>query len=255
MKGLSGLILAIGLGIIGAVFNFAYLTQKSRDFERVAFVGIRGDVNLAPGERLTEEVIVPVEIPAANIGNLDDFAYRYAGRGDRSLVGWTVARPIAGGSLVLRDHLATPPDRLDLGGDGAEDERAMWIPVNTRTFVPSLVNPGDQVSFLVGGGTAPSRAPSLADEYDEEAAFNAPLRSGPGASTEIVGPFEILALGNRLGSAEVFRGAQMPHAQENVMAVRVRVADDGRLEPKAQQLWDVLRATNFSDVGVLLHPR
>ena len=35
MKGIHGLILAIGLGIAGALFNFAYLANRSRDVEKV----------------------------------------------------------------------------------------------------------------------------------------------------------------------------------------------------------------------------
>jgi hypothetical protein len=41
-----------------------------------------------------------------------------------------------------------------------------------------------------------------------------------------------------------------------VLTISVTMIDDGKeLEQKAQKLWDLLKATNFQQVGVLLHPR
>ena len=69
----------------------------------------------------------------------------------------------------------------------------------------------------------------------------------------MIGPFRILALGNRLGSQEVLRASGMSPSQENVMAVAVKVVK-GELDEKGQKLLDTLRLTNFQQVQVLLHP-
>ena len=72
---------------------------------------------------------------------------------------------------------------------------------------------------------------------------------------ETVGPFTILALGNRLCSPEVMRaskGAQQ--LQENVLAIRVSSRAAGEPE-RAERLWGLLQATNFREVGIKLHSR
>ena len=85
-----------------------------------------------------------------------------------------------------------------------------------------------------------------------------PADGGSAASSspiETVGPFTILALGNRLCSPEVMRaskGAQQ--IQENVLAIRVSARVTGEPE-RAEQLWSLLQATNFREVGIKLHSR
>ena len=68
---------------------------------------------------------------------------------------------------------------------------------------------------------------------------------------EILGD-RVIALGNRMGSPDVMRGARMQQVQENVMTIAVRM-DGDEMEPKARRLWDVLVRNNFKQVGVLLH--
>lgn len=247
MKNTYGLLLALALGVAGALFNFAYLMGKSREVRTVEFIGVAPDAVVDRGERLTEAMLVPVGIPAAATGNLEDFAILYADR--LTVVGMPVWRTLDGGSLLLRDDLKTPPQELKLGDEpGAEQtEAATWVPVDTRTFVPSLVVPGDQVSFIVsdvvgaptpaGPNPTPSGAPSVAI-----------------GSPDLIGPFKVLSLGNRLGSTEVMRAAKVPQMQENVMTISVRL-ENGSLEPKAEKLMRYLQSTGFRGVGVLLHPR
>ena len=91
MKGAHGLFLAIGLGVAGALFNFAYLATRSADVDKVAFVGISPDADVARGQRLTEEVLMRVDVPRLWVGNLDDVAVLYSAR--QSVVGSRVWRP------------------------------------------------------------------------------------------------------------------------------------------------------------------
>src|SRR5262249_47420532 len=125
----------------------------------------------------------------------------------------------------------------------AADEMGVWIPVDSRTFVPSLVNAGDNVSFIIPrvGGTFPTPA-------DE------PSAAGKAASmTETIGPFRILGLRNPLGSPEVLRASGQTPSQENVMAVAVKSVA-GEFDEKGQKLLDALRLTNFQQCQVILHP-
>ncbi len=243
MKGIQGLILAIGLGVAGALFNWAYLAGKSSQETMVSFVGIKGNTTVNHGEILRDEDLVPVRIPLRLVGNLNNFAVRYDGKG--SVVGQRVSRNMTGECLLLREDLKTPPQKLDL----EEGEDVWWIPVDTRAFVPSLVKPGDMVSFLIGRPSRPTRA--------VPGRPRSPAEAGDDSSTgpiKPIGPFKILALGNRLGSSDVMRAARTPQLQENVLAIRVsdHVAGERRM---AEELWRLLQATNFRNVGVTLHNR
>jgi Flp pilus assembly protein CpaB len=243
MKNVSGLIIAIGLGVAGAALNWMYLQQESSQIEKVNFIGVRERINR--GDPIREEGLVPMPYPRATAREMEEFYILWDAR--QTVVGRTANRPYGEGDLVLRQDLKAPPPELKLRD---KNERAMWIPVDTTTFVPSLVVPGNEVSFLVSRAVA--GGPTLAVPSDGEEA-TPPPRSQAG-STDVIGPFKVLALGNRLGSAEVMQAAKIPQLQENVITVRVKMEGD-KLEPKAQKLWDLLKITNFRQVGVLLHPQ
>ena len=246
MKGVQGLILAIGLGVAGALFNWAYLYNRSRDVEKINFIGIAPGATINRGEVLREDQLVPVGIPERWVGNLKDFALLYDTR--QTVTGSPVWRTIGGETLLLAEDLKTPPQELKLG----EGEKGMWISVGTRAIVPSLVMPGDTVSFVVSrsqvGAPTPAKPP---EQPGGEGAGNEPA-SAPTGPMEIIGPFRVLSLGNRLGSPEVMRAAKIPQVQEMILTVAVKVVG-GQLEPKAQKLLQANNANNI--VGILLDER
>lgn len=238
MKNVIGLVIAICLGLVAAVLNWKYLERKSREVETVAFVAIDDQARLRQGDTFQESHLAPVEIPRRQVGRLDKSAVLYADR--HTVIGMKAIREYDGGEIILRQDLKTPPAELTL----LENERVMWIPVDVNTFVPALVAPGDFVSFIV---PKPVDAPELELTGTPEGAIAS-------HSHEIVGPFRIVSLGNRLGSSQVFRAAGLSGGQENVLGISVQVQRD-ELEPRAQKLFDRLKQTNFRQVGVLLHPR
>lgn len=245
MKSVKGLLVAVALGLAGATLNWFYLAEQASKFDKVAFIGIKEGVTLRQGDPLRDDQLVPVEIPSNAIGTLKEFAYFYHDKA--TVIGQSPKRAYAGGELLLRQDMRTPPSELKLAG---RDQRALCIPVDTSSFIPSLVVPGDKVDFLVArpeGVTVPTPA-----EGSEEPGARAPRVSAGGS--EIIGPFRVLSLGNRLGSEEVMKANHIQQVQENVMTISVEVVGD-ELEPKAKKLWDMLRRTNFRGVGVLLHPR
>jgi hypothetical protein len=139
----------------------------------------------------------------------------------------------------------------------ADDERAWGIPIDTRQFPVALINPGDLVSFLVPrtAGLVPTPAGTQGSDNEptEENGQDPAPRRAPGA-VETVGPFKVLSLGNRLGTAEVMRAHRIPVSQENVLTIAVKI-EKGQPEPKAQKLFTLLHAADFRGVGVQLHPR
>ena len=81
------------------------------------------------------------------------------------------------------------------------------------------------------------------------------MRPGaPGQRVETVGPFRVLSIGNRLGSADVLKASGSAQFQENVMTIAVKMQGD-QLEPRAVKLLTLLQSGGARQAGVLLHPR
>ena len=107
MKGIYGLILAIGLGFVGFVLNWIYLADRASQFETVSFLGIKAGKTVNRGETLRDEDLVPVPIPRQSVGTLKDFAVLYNAK--QSVVGQPVWRTLVGGHILLNEDLKTPP--------------------------------------------------------------------------------------------------------------------------------------------------
>jgi hypothetical protein len=238
MKGIQGLLVAIGLGVAGALFNWAYLASRSSQDATVSFVGIKDGQTVNRGETLREDHLLELTIPERWVGNLKDFAFQYKDKS--TVVGRPVWRTLSGECLLLSDDLKTPPEGLKL----EEGEEMIWIPVESRAFVPSLISPGDEVMFLVPRLTPASLGMSAVGGSGGREGSDAaqPISS----TTSEIGPFRVRALGNRLGSAQVWAAAKIPQLQENVIGISVRPEE----KRKAMALWDVLQATNYRQVGI-----
>ena len=242
MKSVSGLIIAIGLGVAGAALNWMYLQQESSQIEKIDFVGVHERINR--GDPIRGDALVPVPYPRSMANEMKEFYVLWEAR--QTVIGSNANRPLSDGDLVLRQDLKAPPAELKLR---EKDERALAIPLDTTMFVSSRVVPGNKVSFLFSR-TLPG-GPTLAVPNDGS---DSPGGAKPQGDTDVIGPFKVLAIGNRLGSAEVMQAAKIAQVQENVVTILVKMEGD-KLEPKAQRLWDLLRATNFRQVGVLVHPQ
>ena len=248
MNGKIALPIAAGLALAGAALNWIYLTNKAQQLEKIEFLCVAPGVTIRPGDRFTEDKLAPLAIPKNNVGeNLRKEAILFADRG--TVIGMAAVRVHPEREILLRQDLKTPPLTLALNKD---KEVAIWIPVDTRTFVPSLVSAGDLVSFMVGGVPTPALPPE-ADGGGEENGATSPMPSRPG-NAELIGPFKVLSLGNRLGSTEVLKASGLPQMQENVMTISASI-EGGQLDPKAQKLWKLLQSSGFRQVGVVLHAR
>ncbi|MGO9112192.1 MAG: hypothetical protein ACLP9L_23440 [Thermoguttaceae bacterium] len=269
MKGIHGLIVAVALGLAGAAANFFYLNTEAQKKDMVAFIGIKKGVIVARGERLTDDNLVKVEIPANHVGNLRDYVFLWDERvGVKDMPVWRTLDSKTDSSteaaLLLRSDVKTPLKELELG----KDEVIRWIPVDSRSFVPSLIAPGDQVSFILPRFQAgPTRAgrPKPAAEPGKPAADaagipalepkgddNTDIMEMPASQIEIIGPFTVLSVGNRLGDAKIMQSGKIPQLQENVLGIRVSSRVPGEAE-KAAILWDRLQAVNFRQVGIQRH--
>jgi len=263
MKGIQGLIVAIGLGITGALLNFIYLANKSGNLEAVAFIGIGDNVRVARGTTILGDHLVRVDVPGKLAGNLEKFAVKYSEVS--TVVGQRALRTLEGGSLLFRDDLRTPPAELDFSEnllDGVE-EVARGIPIDSRSIVPSLIEPGNLVSFLAP--RVPAESPAVAAPLSPGGAepgkpellrpIPGPGAAGAGSGSEEfepVGPFRVLSVGSRVGRRDVFQAAGLATAQENVLVIALQLKNKKLLDP-GPRLERLLQSANVRPLSVLLH--
>jgi hypothetical protein len=256
MNNWIGLLIALSLALVAGVLNWKYLERKSEEIEMVSFVAIKEGVRIKPGDTFLEKHFAPLDVPRKSVGYLTESAVLYSDR--FTIVSMKALRDYVGGDVLLRQELKTPPEEFTLG----KDELAIWIPVDGSSFVSSLVEPGDMVSFFV---TSPAPAvdthgpPGPVQDEDPEWNLEGNLRPKPPeriayGESELIGPFRVLSLGGRLGSYEVSRASGASSAQENVMGIAVRQVGNG-VEPKAEKLLQRVNSASFRQAGVLLHPR
>ncbi len=143
MKGMQGLVIAGMLGLLGVALNWIYLHGKTKDIKTVTFLGINSAATIEAGEVIKESHLAPVAVPEMNSGNLKEFVYLYQDRD--SIVGFTATRRYEGGDLIYREHNRRPPPEITLD----KGQKLIWIPANSSSFVPALVDPGDTIEFVV----------------------------------------------------------------------------------------------------------
>jgi hypothetical protein len=173
----------------------------------------------------------------------------------------TVYRTLEGGSLLMRTDTKTPPPELIFGEQtqpGVE-EVAIGVPIDADRIVPSLIKPGDLVSFLSSRSSAdgptlasPSRPEPAKADTPQPVSSDEGEPAPPADDIERIGPFRVLSLGTRLGSVDVARAARQGAVQENVMMVAVRIEND-KFEPKAMKLLRLMERSRSRALGYVLH--
>ena len=228
MKGIQGLLIAIVLGLLGAVVNMYYLT-KGRDTTFVQFIGVRDGQKISEGQRFSREQLEPVAIPSENAGDLKKYAILHSEID--SVVGWKSRRAFDGqrGELLLRTDVRTPTELLNL----KENQAAISVLVNPATTMSSQIIPEvTPVSFYLP--------------------VDRTIVGGSGA-WDWYGPFEVLAVGGRLGRPETSGRRKTSQQKANVLTLRARFRE-GRIDAKIADLKEYLRRTNNQPLDVMIHP-
>lgn len=245
MKNMQILMVAAGLGVCGAVLNFAYLTSRARNIDEVKFVAMKSDAGVNRGDKLTEDMLMPVGVPKDCVGNLEKVAVLYENLS--GVVGRKVCRPLAANQLLLLEDFRTHPTELER----TPGVQVMFIPVQSPGFVPSLFKPGDLIMFKVPSGPTPAAPPEAGTPPPEGKSADAEAHVAALADENTIGPFVVLSLGNRLSDADAMRTSKIPQVQENVLGIRVRESDKVEVD-RANRLWNRLQAVQFRGVGVNL---
>ena len=238
MKGLQGLIIAGALGIVAAVCNWLYVNRQAAGYERVIFTGVRASAQVNAGDTFEESDFEPVAVPRQYLGELDKRAVLWTDRS--TAVGLKATRSYFNDEILLVQDLTTPAQR-NLSEVLGADEAARWVPADPATFVPRHFNPGDLVSFVVPVGTA---ARPVAGEGTDVPAVD---------RVETIGPFEILALGDRQGRSELLRSRGASAGHESKIAIRVKVKGNRLDDPAAERLFDLIHQNGYQGVEVMLY--
>jgi hypothetical protein len=265
MKSSQGVIVAVGLGIAGALVNWFYLSSEASKIEMVSFIGVKPGILIRRSENIKVGSVVEVHIPKNHVGNLKKFAFGWEELNtvkDRPT--WRqIDSDTGGATLLFRSDVQTPPAELDLHSG----QMAVGIPVDAKMVVLQLIKPGTSVTFRVP--TAPSLSmptpvahPISGTTPAAGAATSDPLQPEPDKTTlipsttvEDIGPFKVLSVGNRLGDAAVMRAAKIPQTQENIINILVQESEVGEKQ-RFEKLWSRLEAIGFHGVGVeILGPK
>lgn len=247
MKGVPGLIVSVVLGLVGAFCGWFYLAQEAKQMEMVEFIGIADNVQINPGDRFKPEHLISVKIPRYNVGNLEKAAPLY--RDISTVVGKSAIRSHLAGEILLYQDLRTAP-AMTLAELLGENEVARSITVDTRTFVPPLVVAGrDYVSFIVPG---PLRAGPTPTPVDGTLGAAAAVGAAATGDLEVLGPFRVIGLGNRLGSSETLRAAGVSQVQENVMTIGLKF-ENGKFDDMGRKLEAATQRIGNQPLGVLVH--
>ena len=242
MKGVQGILLTIGLGLAGAVCNWMYLERLAGREAKLSFIGIRSDVQINVGDTLREDQLVKIDIPKSAVGNLEQVATLWS---DIKVVsGWPSNRSFRGGELVLHQDIKTPGAK-DLNEKLGKNEVALWIPIDMRTFNSARVNPGDEVSFILPKTGGLTMAPGTGDQGGT---------TSVSANSDIVGPFQILEIGNRTGRPEVQRASGVRQTIDSSITIVAKL-EKGQLDTKSERITEYMRSSKSQGLQVILHPK
>lgn len=238
MKGTTGIIIAVALAITGGVCNWLYIQKQAESYRRVGFVKVRAD-HIRIGDQFKPDDFEEVKFPEAFLGKLETVAVRWSDVD--SVIGQRATREYVLDQLVLHEDLKTPPAR-PLNELLGKDEREMTLPIDSRMFNPAHVNPGDEVSFWF---PRVERGPEAVGSAENPVPTN---------QEEIIGPFRLLAVGNRRGSREVQKASGQRAGSESSIGISFTMKD-GQPETRAIRLKQLFAMTNGKGVQILLHPK
>jgi len=231
MKGVQGLVIALVLGLIAAGVNWKYLFDQSRQGDVVAFIAVRPEKKIKQGQTFRAEDLSTIQVPRKNAQALLRVAYTDPGY----VVGAKATQDYSGDEIIFRQELKTPASgSLPL----KEGEVAVYVPIDNRRFISEHVIPGQTPVMFRLPKSGPTPAGGTAD-----------------SNLELVGPFDVLSVGNRRGDIDTMRGESIRSMQEHVLAIRGKlVGNPPKLDPITNRVASYLDKTNNRPLDVVVCP-
>ncbi|QGJ70682.1 Hypothetical protein PBC10988_23800 [Planctomycetales bacterium 10988] len=199
------LFLPIGLGAVAGYLNYLALQEKPKVFQYT-----QTSKALSPGkdefkESSLEVLVTTQEIPPAIL--FTDRAVLYGKPVPRSFE--------EGDLLLLRDIDASNQISLQA------DETAIEVPLQGVDFEPTLLGVGKQIGFVVEKAIDRDTT-----NYDEESKY------------EVIGPFRIVSVGNRLAKGDEEDLRRRP----DTISVATKLSTSGELSEKVDSLLVAIRS-------------
>jgi hypothetical protein len=234
MKGLPGIVIAAGLGILGAFCNWFYIENQARNYESVAFVAVSEDAAIKAGDQFREEHFVRVDVPKKFVGELDKTAVHWK---DRQLATVYRATKSYRGDEVLFEHDLTGVAQQDLTERLGKGEVLFPVVVDSSTFIPEHYDPGDEVEFFI---------PQILELATSPTGTPPPEAT---SSTKTVGKFRILALGGRKGKRDTAKAYNQRPVRENIVTIALKFPFDAQ----AEQLFQLIAVGGGRGVRMIKH--
>ncbi|MDA1018281.1 MAG: hypothetical protein O3A00_27980, partial [Planctomycetota bacterium] len=116
-----------------------------------------------------------------------------------------------------------------------DNETAIWAPIDTRITITSQIIPRvTPVSLYLPVSRNPAAIKSTTEDW------------------EWLGPFEVLSVGNRLGSLEVMQADNISARQNNILTLRA-TSKTGQPDANVVALQNYLVQTSYAPLRVKLH--
>src|SRR5258707_52110 len=140
MKGLQGIVIAVGLGLLAAACNWWYMVRQSSGYETESFLIVDPQTQINAGDKFKDEHFKKVDIPKQRVGDLLSTGILFKDK--ITILGQPATRSYTGGELVLRQDTKTLSRKTveDMLSPG---EIGFPVAVDPRTFVSDNFSPGD----------------------------------------------------------------------------------------------------------------
>ncbi|MCH8922629.1 MAG: hypothetical protein IIA67_05720 [Planctomycetes bacterium] len=250
MKGSIGLIVAGILGLLAVALNYAYLSSKTAGTESVAFIGVREGVTIKVGDLIKKNQLQPVPVPENNAKYLREFAYLYDDV-DSVVGAFRATRTLKAGDLLFHQDYRTPPSEPAFAQH--KGHSLMWVSVDSGRFVPSLVDPGDRISFIVPK-IERRKIPGKSQGEDDPKVVPKKVIPQSGDADDLIGPFTVASLGNRLASSDVTKGRSGGRSQERQIGIFAEIKGK-KFVGEARKLNAAISRSGGRGLGFVLHPR
>ena len=234
MKGLPGIVIAAGLGILGAFCNWFYIENEARKYKSVGFVAVSKDATIKAGDQFREEHFVRVNVPEEYVGELAKTAVHWK---DRQLATVYRATKSYRHGEVLLQHDLTGVAQQDLTERLGKGQVLFPVVVDSSTFIPQHYDPGDEVEFFI---------PQALELATSPTGTSPPAETG---STRTVGKFRILALGGRKGKRDTAKAYNQRPVRENIVTVALEFPFDSQ----AEKLFQLIAVGGGRGVRMIKH--
>lgn len=219
------LAIPIVLGLTAAGVNWLFMREKPVP---QYYARMRADLNR--GDPFKDGLLERFPVDSEYVTYMPKTAVPYEQR--ETLFGREATRDLKKGDMILWQDSSHPGWEFNL----QENEKALPISLEGISSVPKLLRVNDYISFLVAQGPEKPKG-----------------NTQPDVKVELVGPFRVLSVGDRVSRDSQERKTEGRVTDERMITVAVRIDDPQKIDDKIRK---VVTARGFDRrlVGLVLSP-